>query len=183
MKRSLLFCLALLLATAGCSDGGSSGSKVLGEPPADVAGEWTLTPVNADAATLTNCTGPAAQAGLEGLTMAFYGATAAVCTTTDPFLVGLAGNDLIFANQAYDCAGVGTYTASGTGTISGDVIDATLERDWSFPLTERGLYDGLVTSDTTLTLTQYRLEMSVTPLVQGGCDIVPPFEIAVTISP
>jgi hypothetical protein len=181
MKTSLLFCLVLLLAAAGCSDSGSSGDKVLDDPPADVEGEWTLTPVNADTATLTNCTGPAAQ--LEGLTMALYGSTAVVCTTTDPFMVSLTGNDLTFASQVFNCADATGYTASGTGTIQGDVIEATLVRNWSFPLTDRGLYDGLVTSDTTLTLMQYALEMSVTPFIQGGCDIVPPLEIDVTISP
>jgi hypothetical protein len=180
MKRSLFLCLALLLLATACSDSDSGGDKVLDDPPADVAGEWTLTPVNADAATLTNCTGPAEQ--LEGVTMALYGATAVVCTTADPFVVNQLGTSLTFADQAFTCADTTGYTASGTGTIVGDVIEATLERDWSFPLTERGLYDGLVTSDTTLTLSQYRLEMSLTVFIQGACDIVPPLEIDVTVN-
>ena len=157
MNKNFVLVMTLLLLASGCSD---SGNNVVGDPPVSVAGEWVMTPLNAGQATLTGCTGPTTP--LEGLTMQVVGASAVVCTTADPALVTQNGEVISYLDRSFSCVDGSDYVESGGGTVTGDLVQATTRKDWSFGLVEQNPLDGISTSPTTL---------SVTPCQRAGSTV------------
>ena len=108
--------MLVVLSACGSSGGGSGSSASI-----DVSGEWIVTILNPDVATVTGCNGDLTS--LNGLTFSDIAAAGPVCSTSDAMIVDQVGKFISSRRQDYSCSDGQTASFTGEGSVSGQAVE------------------------------------------------------------
>ena len=171
----LLSVIVIVVMFAHCSS--SSSSNMMNTPPANVAGEWTITATNAGSVRVTNCF---------GVFVPFEGVPVSVIfdilgITCGPITVTQMGSSFMITPRLYTCGGLlGAGMSGGGGTVTANSISGQLDITTNLSLTWVQPVTGSVSG---LSASLDAPNFSVSGTAQGGCTFSPPLEYLVTITP